>query len=368
MSDLAPFVAAAIRDKVVVELKEENDRLRQQLRELRRVEITGTGGSPIYATAQFDEDGAYDVNPNLWEVKLMMMMSSSSMQQQQQQQQDAAPLQCPLADLSNLEIRLGGITRASFDHRVNVFEGYLDQDDDDDEESSKNGTTKKSFNFCFANNFWLTLVVHGWPSEELELDEDDWDPEGEEVMDFFADLAQTDPSPTVSFQGASFFVSQYKSLIDQIPRDECKEQELMELQQKHRFEGLIVAHMRDAGNEEIGAPFRRHKNELEDILSGMNINAPTEEFHDIIDPLIRLQQHYGDDFQSLVNQIIEGLEHIGPEVGFVDIIPEVLRNIEQEEEVEEVSLEEQAEVELGTPQEEEEASVERVEEEADVGL
>lgn len=331
MSDLAPFVAAAIRDKVVVELKEENDRLRQLLRDLRKVEITGTGGSPVYATAQFDDHGDYDVNPNLWHVKLMTPSVQHRRQQQPSGKDDEGALpRCALADLLNVEIRLGGITRTSFDHFAYTFEGYLDAYDG--EEESENGIAKfKTFNFCFAKNFWITLVVHGWPSDEVEIDEDEWDPDGEEVMEFFADIAETNPCPTVTFQGVSFFVSQYRSLIDQIPRNEEKEKELAELKQKHRFEGLIIAHMRDGGNEEVGALFRRHKNELEDTLTRMNIKAPGKAFDSVIDPLIGLQRYYGEDFQRLVDQIIEGLEQLGPEVGFVDIIPEVLRNVEQEE-------------------------------------
>ena len=39
MSDLAPFVASVLRDRVVDELKEENDQLRQILRDTQRVEL-----------------------------------------------------------------------------------------------------------------------------------------------------------------------------------------------------------------------------------------------------------------------------------------------------------------------------------------
>ena len=62
MSDLAPFVAAAIESKVVEDLKEENDRLRDEMKQMKAaalwsleggggVQITGKGGAPIYASA-----------------------------------------------------------------------------------------------------------------------------------------------------------------------------------------------------------------------------------------------------------------------------------------------------------------------------
>ena len=67
MSDLAAFVAATIESKVVADLKEENEKQKAEIEQLREkveetrnaalnaarkggsVEITGDGGSPVYA-------------------------------------------------------------------------------------------------------------------------------------------------------------------------------------------------------------------------------------------------------------------------------------------------------------------------------
>ena len=56
MSDLAPFVAAALRDKVIQELTKENKSqagaiatLKSSVRDLRSVSITGPGGTPVYS-------------------------------------------------------------------------------------------------------------------------------------------------------------------------------------------------------------------------------------------------------------------------------------------------------------------------------
>lgn len=62
MSDLAPFEAATIRDKVVIDLKEENDQLREQLRQRWTIEIIANCSDAVgssfhysrYATGQFD--------------------------------------------------------------------------------------------------------------------------------------------------------------------------------------------------------------------------------------------------------------------------------------------------------------------------
>jgi hypothetical protein len=62
MSDLAPFVAAALRDKVVAELQQENAGLQQENAGLRQIveanrsdiEITGPRGFPTYASMDID--------------------------------------------------------------------------------------------------------------------------------------------------------------------------------------------------------------------------------------------------------------------------------------------------------------------------
>jgi hypothetical protein len=55
MSDLAPFVASALRDKIVADLKKENENqagsisaLKSSIRDLSSVSVTGPGGSPVY--------------------------------------------------------------------------------------------------------------------------------------------------------------------------------------------------------------------------------------------------------------------------------------------------------------------------------
>ena len=65
MLELAAFVAATIRDKVVEEqqdeigrLQRENKRLRLEVEHLSRtVSVTGPNGVPVYAQGELDEDG-----------------------------------------------------------------------------------------------------------------------------------------------------------------------------------------------------------------------------------------------------------------------------------------------------------------------
>ena len=55
MSDLAPFVAATLRDKVIADLQSEIEQLKAQSQRERdrsqTVEITGPRGNPVYCQA-----------------------------------------------------------------------------------------------------------------------------------------------------------------------------------------------------------------------------------------------------------------------------------------------------------------------------
>ncbi|KAL9186911.1 hypothetical protein ACHAXT_010631 [Thalassiosira profunda] len=84
MSDLAPFVAATLRDKVVSELLEEVQNLRDKEHALEYVEITGPNREPVYARGHLKDDG-YVTGANM----------AVNMTQ-------ATP--CPLQKLSGLEL------------------------------------------------------------------------------------------------------------------------------------------------------------------------------------------------------------------------------------------------------------------------
>jgi hypothetical protein len=47
MSDLAPFVAAAIKNKVVHDMRKEIGGLKLQLSRMQEIEVTGPNGTPV---------------------------------------------------------------------------------------------------------------------------------------------------------------------------------------------------------------------------------------------------------------------------------------------------------------------------------
>jgi len=90
MSDFAPFVAAALRDnKAMDDLLAENQRLRERLSKTRAVEITGTGGSPVYAKGMMNQR-EYGGAGDYWNINVTHEIA------------------CPLDKLCRVEIRLGG--------------------------------------------------------------------------------------------------------------------------------------------------------------------------------------------------------------------------------------------------------------------
>lgn len=89
MSDFAPFVAAVLRDKAVDDLLLENQRLRENLAKTRELKVTGPDGTPVYAKGMVDQ-GECGGGGERWMVDM--------------KQKDA----CPLDQLGNVEIRLGG--------------------------------------------------------------------------------------------------------------------------------------------------------------------------------------------------------------------------------------------------------------------
>ena len=93
MSDLAPFVAAALRDKVFCDMKEE---LAKERAYAQSVQVTSQNRGICYASAQFDENGRRSSCIGTWRVHVNY---------------DEC---CPINDLATAEIWLGNILLTRF--------------------------------------------------------------------------------------------------------------------------------------------------------------------------------------------------------------------------------------------------------------
>ncbi len=96
--ELALAAAAAIGDKALQQQTKELLELKRQLAESRKVEITGSGGRPVYATGQFEDGKLFNSSRSWWDVDLTVCEGSDVIL---------------LTNLQGLEIRLGGIVYAT---------------------------------------------------------------------------------------------------------------------------------------------------------------------------------------------------------------------------------------------------------------
>lgn len=165
MSDPTPFLeeATAIDKVVLLELIEDNQALRQQLQQARKVQITSGSSSSeaapdasppvVYAQAQFDENGTSD--GDVWRVRFPVEEIATT----PRSTTTTTTSTCPLATLEDIRLFLGGAEQPSFqDCRAFVAHLYEDETDHD------NG---KVVYFAFSGSSMLYLIVRvdGWPRD-----------------------------------------------------------------------------------------------------------------------------------------------------------------------------------------------------------
>jgi hypothetical protein len=195
MSDLAPFVASVLYDRVLAETKQEVDRLSEQLQKSRAVQIICESGR-VYAEAQL-QDGSYSGNPHFWTVNLKNLAA------------------CPLSDLAGVDICIGGICKAHFgviSQATSIIDVVgVDRDDD-----STYMDGWGFINFCFggAGQCWLSVKVGPFPSEEAFFSQFDRDIDPESVVSLLTEeVAVNHPQLSVTFEHVDFFVTAVKNFI-----------------------------------------------------------------------------------------------------------------------------------------------------------
>jgi hypothetical protein len=190
MSDLAPFVAAVLHDKVLAETKQEVDhlaeqvdQLSEQLQKLRAVQIMSPSGT-VYAEGQF-QDGYYHDNPNLWSVRLTKQLTS-----------------CALADLTDVKICIGGSCMADFaDRSVDGFIG-LEQYGVFDVDGGWGW-----IDFYFGGMGWLHSKVGPFTSEQAFLSQVPRNIVAEDMPSYLVEeLAVNNAGLSVHFESVEFLV------------------------------------------------------------------------------------------------------------------------------------------------------------------
>lgn len=260
-SDLAPFVAATLRDKVIAELKEENRELREKESKSKIVEVTGEGGEPVYAQGNFISDGQYHGNPNLWEV----IFPEDSI------------VPCPLTALDGVEVRVGGDIRVKFS-RFYMFQCHVNNPLPEDREVPRRG--ERLVNFCFTGGkVWLEGLVDGWSEESWQLarrlESNNIDATYPYLINTVAAEA---PSKLISFPSITFSVESFSGLMKGAPEDKNTLDELEEKRKHMEYVGSVAMLMRAAGNSETVDAFMPHCNEVIFILMNkFGIQEPSDE-------------------------------------------------------------------------------------------
>lgn len=230
MSDLAPFVAATIRDRVVTELQAENDRLTRALQAAMTVQVMGQGGSPIYASADFSSGRPEQGSSAFWNVRFddtddndeSSSSSSSS---------NSIPL--PLSRLGELEVVVGGILLAEMSQ--DYVEGFSSLD-------SLTGAVR--YLELEVRKCWITLeIVEGTlPDAALELLRDS--SPGMLWRILSTHIASTYPQAQLRVQEVSLDTKYVPGLLQRVPRDPFAEEAERRLEEAQRLLRAIVARLR----------------------------------------------------------------------------------------------------------------------------
>ena len=214
MSDLAPFVAATLRDKVIADLQSEIEQLKAQSQRERdrsqAVEITGPRGNPVYSQATF-RSGNYDHSPELWKVEFVPP--------REPQQQSA----CTLAELGDMEVRIGGICKARLAN--GIVEGFVNDLNNNFNPQEKSGIV--SIWFGGSSGIWLNIRIH--PIERVQYAAlRDFDLGGENLLTTLLQFFSADS--IVEYVDVSFLISYINGAMENwgIPPEPPEEESAIE--------------------------------------------------------------------------------------------------------------------------------------------
>jgi len=201
MSDLGPFVAAHLRDKVIADLLQENEKLKAQLRCARRIAITGPGGSPVYVQTDFSK-GRYDPSEQSgewWEVPFTTATADkedgdakATREVAEVEEDRTTTTACLLSSLPSCEIRIGSFVKlkvGEFDHLCVCH-------------YSRELSVVK-IKYCNIDPC-VEVGVHIPMCEQLFMSIHSRTQRMEMGSSFFMDLIPTDQNPVVQFQELTF--------------------------------------------------------------------------------------------------------------------------------------------------------------------
>lgn len=144
MSDLAPFVAAVLRDKVVVDLQEElrvkTEKIQKLESELRVIRVTGRGGFPIYAERHYQHATEDPQDVDEWFLRLQNSTGDYV---------NTNLPSCPVQQIDSCELHIGG--------KEMIVLG--DSDDFNGEPETEAGIHSRTYLFRELRASWLEVQI-----------------------------------------------------------------------------------------------------------------------------------------------------------------------------------------------------------------
>mmetsp|Transcript_12240 Transcript_12240/g.18771 ORF Transcript_12240/g.18771 Transcript_12240/m.18771 type:complete len:189 (-) Transcript_12240:157-723(-) len=188
MSDLAPFVAAAINDKVVLglmeELEEKTEALNSSLS--RMIRITGPGGSPVYAQRDYFERVRDDEEDGpLWRLDMINYDSIPA---------NPSLSKCDVEEIYNCELHIG--TKEVIKFSSDMEKEIISHTHDDGKEVAFSLEIPSKGN----NGYQVIIAFRG---SQIEFDDSNY-PNG-----FFPENYRNDQIDCVRFEWFEFYNEQF---------------------------------------------------------------------------------------------------------------------------------------------------------------
>ena len=280
MSDLAPFVAAQLRDKVVTDLLEENKRLRDQLSNAYQVRIKSVNGNTLATGAL--TNGTWRGASVFWDVPC------------NKAEENYWPIS---VFLENIGVHIGEREYAKCeDSEEREERSYVYMD-----ERPWDGDDRKEIQMVVPHDsrgFSLLIRINGWPKHHWSVIQQlDFSMRGSEnpldVIEVLRnEVATSYPDAKVSFVEIFFAMNDVlQMMFDNLGIPPLPQEEVTKEKRKNKITHLIAMKLREAGNRDLGDAFYQKMHELEMLLFVIGLEEPNEETEHVLPKLIELQNN-----------------------------------------------------------------------------
>lgn len=289
---------------IIEHQQKEIEKLREQLTKSKRVEITGEGGSPVYATGSVQDGHWRSSYGRLWEVSLEMARPHDD--DVEGSEVSIPSIIIPISALEGIEIRLGGVLYASAtSHHVDGSMTEHDWDNDMGKEVW--------LHFGGDVGAWLPIRISDWPRSHWSImkDLDDASRRNDtQPLDVFDTLrwqvTTLYPNANISFNTTAFFGRCVNQKLKDLGLGQISEEEKEQEEEASNMRDLIATHLREAGSRDLGNAWRER---VSDVLQAAYMMESQKVAEAVIPTLAEMQlaSQSTADFLSEVQERYKGI-------------------------------------------------------------